>query len=143
MPAGAAGYGKTCAAFFVANALHTSGANWTYLPYGPFNEFEDYVAWLEKQCFGCDPLFFAIVEATSCEALGVAGYLRITPDCGSIEIGHLNFSPKLQRTPAATGAMYLMMRHAFETWLSPTNFDEQGKQRVGLASLTRTGERSR
>ena len=46
--------------------------------------------------------------------MGVASYLRIAPDAGSIEVGHINFSPLLQRTPAATEAMYLMMRHAFE-----------------------------
>lgn len=147
-----------------------------------------------------DPLFFAIVDSTSGEAIGVASYLRISPSSGSIEVGHLNFSPKLQRTPAATEAMFLMMRHAFELgyrryewkcdslndpsrqaalrlglsfegifrqatvrkgrnrdtawyaaidkewpalctafdrWLSPSNFDEQGHQRVSLSSLTR------
>ena len=47
-------------------------------------------------------------------AIGVAAYLRIAPEAGSIEVGHINFSPLLQRTPAATDAMYLMMRQAFE-----------------------------
>ena len=44
----------------------------------------------------------------------MAAYLRIAPAPGSIEVGHINFSPLLQRTPAATEAMYLMMRQAFE-----------------------------
>ena len=44
----------------------------------------------------------------------MASYLRITPAEGTIEVGHLNYSPRLQRTPAATEAMYLMMRRAFE-----------------------------
>jgi RimJ/RimL family protein N-acetyltransferase len=191
---------------FAANALDSHGANWTYLPYGPFESFADYRAWLDQQSRSSDPLFFAIVDSASGEAIGVASYLRITPDCGSIEVGHLNFSPRLQRTPAATEAMFLMMRHAFELgyrryewkcdslnepsrkaalrlglsfegifrqatvrkgrnrdtawyaaidkewpalraafeqWLSPSNFDAQGKQRVSLASLTRAGESSR
>ena len=64
---------------FAANALDTTGANWTYLLYGPFTEFEDYVTWMEKQCLGCDPLFFAIVDPASGEAIGVASYLRISP----------------------------------------------------------------
>lgn len=185
---------------FTANALDPQGANWTYLPYGPFEEFDDYRAWLEQQCNTGDPLFFAIVDDASGEAVGLASYLRITPSYGSIEVGHLHFSPKLQRTPAATEAMYLMMRHAFELgyrryewkchslnepsrkaalrlglsfegifrqatvskgrnrdtawyaaidkewpalsaafeqWLSPSNFDAQGCQRVSLSSLTR------
>ena len=44
----------------------------------------------------------------------MASYLRIEPAMGVIEVGHLAFSPLLQRTPAATEAMYLMMRRAFE-----------------------------
>jgi RimJ/RimL family protein N-acetyltransferase len=47
-------------------------------------------------------------------ATGVASFLRIDPGHGSIEVGHINFSPLLQRTPAATEAMFLMMEHAFE-----------------------------
>jgi len=57
---------------------------------------------------------FAVVDPITDDAIGVAGYLRITPASGSIEVGHLNFSPRLQRTRAATEAMYLMMAHAFE-----------------------------
>jgi RimJ/RimL family protein N-acetyltransferase len=41
-------------------------------------------------------------------------YLRIAPPAGSIEVGHIHYSPRLQRTPAATEAMYLMMQRAFE-----------------------------
>ncbi|MDO9446188.1 MAG: GNAT family protein, partial [Dehalococcoidia bacterium] len=57
---------------------------------------------------------FAIVEAASGQAVGMASYLRIEPTVGCIEVGHLNFSPLLQRRPAATEAMFLMMRHAFD-----------------------------
>ena len=45
--------------------------------------------------------------------MGVAAYMRIVPAFGCIEVGSLNFSPRLQRTPAATEAMYLMMEHVF------------------------------
>jgi len=61
-----------------------------------------------------DPLFFAIVDAASGRAAGIGSYLRIGPASGSIEVGHLQFSPRLQRTPAATEAMQLMMCNAFE-----------------------------
>ncbi len=98
---------------FVANRLDESGLNWTYLPYGPFDDLKSYRVWLEKACSQNDPLFFAIRDLASEEAVGVASFLRITPSSGSIEVGHLNFSPKLQRTPAATEAMWLMMDRAF------------------------------
>ena len=61
-----------------------------------------------------DPLFFAIIDQSTNCAVGVASYLRIDPNSGSIEVGHINYSPLLQRTPGATEAMYLMMKNAFE-----------------------------
>ena len=76
-------------ALHAANRLDAEGCNWTYLAYGPF-------------------------EQASGEAVGLASYLRITPEAGSIEVGHLAFSPRLQRRPAATEAMFLMMQRAFE-----------------------------
>jgi RimJ/RimL family protein N-acetyltransferase len=61
-----------------------------------------------------DPQFHAIVDRATGQAVGVASYLRIDPAAGSIEVGHINYSPLLQRTVAATETMYLMMRRAFE-----------------------------
>jgi RimJ/RimL family protein N-acetyltransferase len=97
-----------------ANARDAEGRNWTYLTSGPFERFEDYRAWLDGAARTDDPLFFAIVDRATRRAAGVASYLRIAPAAGSIEVGHINFSPLLARTPAATEAMYLMMRRAFE-----------------------------
>jgi RimJ/RimL family protein N-acetyltransferase len=102
------------AQLYAANALDPSGKNWTYLAYGPFESLEAYMAWMDRNSAGNDPLFFAIVDLQTAKAVGVASYLRIDPANGSIEVGHLNFSPLLQRKPAATEAMYLMMRQAFE-----------------------------
>ena len=56
---------------------------------------------------------FAIIDQATSRAVGVASYLRINPESGSIEVGHINFSPMLQSTIGATEAMYLMMRWAF------------------------------
>lgn len=97
-----------------ANRLDVEGRNWVYLPYGPFDTSESYRAWLDQYAESSDPLFHAIVDKARGTATGVASYLRIDPANGSIEVGHLNFSPLLQRTPAATEAMYLMMKRAFE-----------------------------
>ncbi|MGB3683530.1 MAG: GNAT family protein [Rubrobacteraceae bacterium] len=99
---------------YEANTLDTVGGNWTYLPYGPFESFENYLEWLLDISQGNDPLFYAIVDNATGRAVGVASYLGIMPVRGSIEVGHINYSPRLQRTPAATEAMYLMMKRAFE-----------------------------
>jgi RimJ/RimL family protein N-acetyltransferase len=99
---------------FAANGLDIEGRNWTYLPYGPFQDLEKFRDWIETECLGDDPLFFAIVDLNTGKATGVASYLRITPVNGSIEVGHINYSPLLSRTPAGTEAMALMMNRAFE-----------------------------
>jgi len=101
-------------ALYDANALDADGRNWTYLPYGPFASFDQYAGWLHGVAAGADPMFHAIIDLASGDAVGVASYLRIDPAAGSIEVGHINYSPKLQRTIAATEAMYLMMKRAFE-----------------------------
>jgi len=88
-------------------------ALWDYLPYGPFDE-AGYADWFAWAAAAEDPLFFALVDRDRGEALGQASYLRIEPALGSIEIGHIALGPALQRTPAATEALYLMARHAFD-----------------------------
>jgi RimJ/RimL family protein N-acetyltransferase len=89
-------------------------ALWTYLAYGPFADQGAFAAWLKKQARSEDPLFFAIVERASGTASGMASYLNIVPANGSIEIGHIWFAPPLQKTRAATEAIFLMMRHVFD-----------------------------
>lgn len=98
-----------------ANCEAGDDRNWTYFGYGPFSSLESYQAWMRQASAGEDPLFFAIRDLASGLAVGIAAYLRIDPAAGSIEVGHLQFSPRLQRTAAATEALYLMMAHAFET----------------------------
>jgi RimJ/RimL family protein N-acetyltransferase len=101
-------------ALYKANALDEERRMWTYLPYGPFEDFASYAAWMDRDCLGDDPLFYAIVDRSNLTPVGMASYLRIDPPTGSIEVGHLIFSPLLQKTPSATEAMYLMMKRAFE-----------------------------
>lgn len=177
-----------------------SDAIWDFLPYGPFSSAAAYHRWVREVEDGPDPLFYAIEDLDTGQFGGVASYLRIAPEAGSIEVGHINLSPQLQRRRAATEAMYLMMkwafeagyrryewkcdarnlgsrraaerlglsfegvfrqaavvkgrnrdtawfaaidkewpalREAFETWLSPRNFDARGRQREPLSDLTR------
>lgn len=97
-----------------ANLLGEDGRNWAYLPYGPFATFDDYHAWLKGVAGKSDPQFHTIVDLATGTPAGVASYLRIDPEAGSIEVGHIKYSPRLQRSIAATEAMYLMMRRAFE-----------------------------
>jgi RimJ/RimL family protein N-acetyltransferase len=99
---------------FAANALDRGGRNWTYLFQEPFPDVQSYRAWLTQVAQADDPLFHAIVDSHTRKAVGVATFMRIDPTHGVIEVGNINYSPLLQRTPAATEAMFLMMRRVFD-----------------------------
>lgn len=99
---------------FEANRLDQSGEGWTYLVYGPFGDIHEYRAWLEASCTGTDPMFWAYVDVATGKAVGLGSYLRIDPGAGVIEVGHIRFSPKLQRTAHATEVMYLKMKYVFD-----------------------------
>lgn len=97
-------------------AMSGAPALFDHLPYGPFADAAAHVAWLRGVEGGTDPMFLALCLPDGTggwRAAGVASWLRIAPAAGSIEVGHICLSPQLQRTPAATEAMTLMMGHAF------------------------------
>ncbi len=90
-----------------------SGAQWTYFSNGPYANYSEFFALIEQRAQEKDPQNYAIVDAKSGQVLGLAAYLRIDPQAGSIEVGWLHFSPALQGTRLATAAMVLMMQNAF------------------------------
>lgn len=87
---------------------------WDYMPYGPFPGKQAYAQWISETVADEAHLFYAVRNLATGRAEGVASYLRINPGAGSVEVGHICLSPALQRTPAATEAMFLMMQWAFE-----------------------------
>jgi RimJ/RimL family protein N-acetyltransferase len=88
---------------------------WAYLPYGPFaDDRPGFDKYLDAMAASDDPLTFAVVDKSTGRAVGIVTYLRITPEHGVIEIGHIWFGSTLQRTPAATETIYLLARHAFD-----------------------------
>jgi len=103
---------KHAALLYRAYAGHD--ATWDYMPVGPFSSAAQYHRWARDTEGGADPRFYAIKNLESGHWEGVASYLRISPQAGSIEVGYIAYSPALQQTRAATEAMYLMMSWAFE-----------------------------
>jgi RimJ/RimL family protein N-acetyltransferase len=99
---------------FDAYSEDRDGRMWTYLPWGPYAGFDDLltatVAGLKRENF----ITYAVIDAASGKAVGVASYLNINPSAGSIEVGGIAYAPALQRKPAGTEAMFLMMRRAFD-----------------------------
>jgi RimJ/RimL family protein N-acetyltransferase len=105
---------RHAADLFTANSADKDGRNWTYLPQGPFAGLDAYRAYLEQAARLDDPLVHTILLGETGRAVGVASFMRIDPAVGVIEVGGINYSPLLQRRPAATEAMYMMMRRAFD-----------------------------
>jgi RimJ/RimL family protein N-acetyltransferase len=97
---------------FAAN--RADDAIWDYLPYGPFADIGAYRGWAEAMAGKDDPRFYALIDPATGRAGGVASYLRIDPAMGSIEVGHINLAPVMQRRAAATEAMFLMIGWAFD-----------------------------
>lgn len=87
-------------------------SHWTYLYYGPFRNPDEYRTFVASILNSADPLYFTVL--IDGRPAGLVSYLRITPASAFIEVGHLNYGPRMRRSPAATEAMYLMMRRAFE-----------------------------
>jgi RimJ/RimL family protein N-acetyltransferase len=104
---------------FDADRADLDGISWTYLPYGPFEDLESYCAWVNEVSAQHDPYFFAVIDtdpasATRDRASGVLSLLRVQPDAGSIEVGHIHLSPALQQTRASTEAQFMLMSYVFD-----------------------------
>ncbi len=87
---------------------------WTYMGDGPYLNTEDLRDALGVSAASEDPLYFTVVPVSDGQPAGIASYMRITPEFGVIEIGNIWFGPPLQRTTAATEAIYLLARHVFD-----------------------------
>jgi RimJ/RimL family protein N-acetyltransferase len=85
---------------------------WTYMSFGPFEGIDDFTRTLEGMTALDDWLPYVI--SVKGRPLGFASYLRVQPRDGVIEIGSITFSPRLQRTTAATESIYLMIRNVFD-----------------------------
>lgn len=102
------------AALFAALAEDSEGRGWTYLAYGPFADLAEFSDWLQAECLGADPLFYTIIDLVSGQAVGMTALMRLQPQHGSIEVGHVHFSPRMKQTAIATEAMALLMAYAFD-----------------------------
>ncbi|MEM6463472.1 MAG: GNAT family protein [Pseudomonadota bacterium] len=87
---------------------------WDYMKYGPWTDFAAYEATLRQQSASLDPIFYAVRDHAIGTACGQAAFLDIRAEHGAIEIGHIWFSTALQRTRAATQALFLLLCHAMD-----------------------------
>jgi RimJ/RimL family protein N-acetyltransferase len=86
---------------------------WTWLPDGPYPTRAALRRALEEKQAAANAVFLAIVPVGTDAAAGYASYMRMDPSNGVVEVGNILLTPALQRTTAATEAMYLMAEHVF------------------------------
>ena len=103
---------KHGAALYAAYRQAPDWRDWTYLPRGPFDTEESYLTWARENAALNDPLHFVVMVDE--KPVGSLAHMRIDPANGVIEVGAITYAPVLKRTPAATEAVYLMMRRAFD-----------------------------
>ncbi len=99
-------------ALYSAYAQATDARDWTYLPNDRELNLDAFKEMIAIRSASADPLHMAVVR--DMEAAGSVALMRIDPGNGVIEIGHVHFAPSIQRTPAATEALFLLMRRAFD-----------------------------
>lgn len=100
-------------ALYAALCSEPDSPRWTYLLTDAPTDADAWRTELAQRAITRDPLFFTLFDEAG-SAAGLAAYLRIAPEHGVIEIGHIHLSPRLQQSRAATEVQYLLMRHAFD-----------------------------
>jgi RimJ/RimL family protein N-acetyltransferase len=97
-----------------AYSLDPDGRNWSYLPFGPFATLEAYKAFLTSRTAGGDVIYHIVIDAQTGQAVGTVALFRAEMTHGVIEIGNIRYSSLLQRQPAATEAIFLVLRRVFD-----------------------------
>lgn len=99
---------------FEASTTPDADARFLWLGEYPPKSRADFQPWLEKAEASADPLYFTVIDKASGKIAGRQTYLRIDAANGGVEIGHILWNGLVARKPAATEALYLFARHAFD-----------------------------
>ena len=101
------------ALFAAAHSADDVAAHFEYMPYGPWADEAAFVDWLRGCAANFQVTFYAVVDRSD-GPRGMTSFLNVLPQAAVLEIGHIWFSPRLQRTSQATEAIALMLGHAFD-----------------------------
>lgn len=100
---------------FKAYSQAPDGRDWTWMPVGPFMKEQDYIDYARLIEKSEDPLHYAIIDNATGQPVGSFALMRVTPASGSVEVGHVAYSPSLKGSRVATEAQYLLMEYVFDT----------------------------
>jgi RimJ/RimL family protein N-acetyltransferase len=87
---------------------------WTYMGYGPFDGKEAMRTWLTSLRDSQDPLFYTVTSRAHGRKAGMISILNIVPEMGRAELGHIWYSPLVQKSKVNTEATFLLARYLFD-----------------------------
>ena len=93
-------------------AAQGADQSWAYLGYGPFADEAALTRHVAAFAAQHDPMAWAVRPVATGVASGWLTLMDIQPTNAAIELGHIWFGPRMQRTRAGTEAMFLLLRLA-------------------------------
>ncbi|CAE1147481.1 GNAT family N-acetyltransferase [Serratia sp. Tan611] len=105
---------RDAAALFQAYQLAEDGRDWTYLPYERPQTPDEFTRYLQSQAQAGDRKTMTVIDQRSGRALGTCAFMRIDRANGVVELGMINWSPRMQRQASGSEAIFLMLRHVFD-----------------------------
>ena len=98
-----------------ASATGDADAKFTWLAEDPPEDQASVRAWVERVSVSVDPIYFAIIDKATGKVAGRQTLMRIDAANGVVEIGNIYWGPLIARKAAATEALFLFARYAFDT----------------------------
>ncbi|EKT62029.1 GNAT family N-acetyltransferase [Providencia burhodogranariea] len=93
--------------------LDTDDSYWTWLTREPIKNKSDFSQWVEHVISVDDPIFYVVIDHKTNQPIGYFALMRIDPNNGVVEVGHVHFSKLLRGTIMSTEAHWLLMNYVF------------------------------
>ncbi|EPB5650545.1 GNAT family protein [Citrobacter braakii] len=98
---------------FDAYAQAPDDRDWTWLASSRPMSVEATACWVEGKSTDASLVPYAVIEQGSGRAVGLVCFMAIEREHGSVEIGHVTWSPRMKNTVLGTESIWLLLRQAF------------------------------
>ena len=105
--------GSHAADLFDAYAQAPDDRDWTWLASSRPTSVEAAVCWVQGKVTDASLVPYAVIEQRSGRAVGLVCFMAIEREHGSVEIGHVTWSPRMKNTVLGTESIWLLLRQAF------------------------------
>lgn len=105
--------GSHAADLFDAYAQAPDDRDWTWLASSRPTSVEAAACWVQGKVTDASLVPYAVIEQRSGRAVGLVCFMAIEREHGSVEIGHVTWSPRMKNTVLGTESIWLLLRQAF------------------------------